>query len=205
MGSGWFVRGAVSEEEQLSLCCLQASLWLWLLLLLLLLVEDDADDVSLVLFHVIHQPLFTGGLEAADTAAEQKHAILHAWARGLACACLALGMELYWILPLGAWRLTWPLGRICRGCRGACWAVCSQGCCCCRWWCYCGCWQRLCWALGFVLWGLAHCTTLCHWLQNCWQLLRSTEERHDGRGSKIKWFLWALFEFFLMFRHTFKK
>lgn len=96
----------MSEEEQLSLCCLQACLWLWLLLLLLLLVEDDADDVSLMLLHVLHQSFFTGGLETAYTAAEQKYAILHAGARGLACARLALGLELYGILPLWARRLT---------------------------------------------------------------------------------------------------
>lgn len=64
-----------------------------LLLLLLLLVEDDADDVSLVLLHVLHQPLFTGGLEAADAATEQEHAVLHAGARAgaLAWPRLALG------------------------------------------------------------------------------------------------------------------
>lgn len=75
-----------------SLCCLEA----WLdFLLLLLFVEDDADDVSLVLLHVLHQPLFTGGLEATDTAAEQQHTVLHAlaWYMGLNTS-LALGLRL---------------------------------------------------------------------------------------------------------------
>lgn len=39
-----------------SLCWLEARLGFCLLLLL---VEDDADDVPLVLLHVLHQPLFT--------------------------------------------------------------------------------------------------------------------------------------------------
>lgn len=79
--------------------------------LLLLLVKDDADDVSLVLLHVLHQPLFTGGLKATDTAAEQEHTVFHAGARdrGLARAGLALGLELRRVLPLGAWGFTRPL------------------------------------------------------------------------------------------------
>lgn len=76
--------------------------------LLLLLVKDDADDVSLVLLHVIHQPLLTGGLKATDTAAEQEHTVLHRW---LACAWLALGLrlELSGVLPLGVCGVTRPL------------------------------------------------------------------------------------------------
>lgn len=82
------VRGHVSLrrlEARLGFC-----------LLLLLLVEDDADDVSLVLLHVLHQPLFTCGLKATDTAAEQKHTVFHAGARdrGLTCVWLALGLRL---------------------------------------------------------------------------------------------------------------
>lgn len=100
------------REGHVSLCCLEAWLGFWLLLLLLL-VEDDADDVSLVLLHVLHQSLFTGGLEAADAAAEKEHAVFHAeaWNGGLACARLALGLELElcWVLPLGALGFDRPL------------------------------------------------------------------------------------------------
>lgn len=46
---------------------------------LLLLAQYDADDV--VLLHVLHQLFFIGGLEAADAAAEKKHAVLHAGCR----------------------------------------------------------------------------------------------------------------------------
>ena len=56
---------------------------------LLLFIEDDADYISLVAFHVVHQTLFTGGLKAADTAAKEQHAVLHAWTRGEACVQLA--------------------------------------------------------------------------------------------------------------------
>lgn len=63
--------------------------------LLLLLVEDDADDVSLVLLHVLHQALFARGLEATDAAAEQKHAVFHARDGGL-----ALGLRPCRVLPL---------------------------------------------------------------------------------------------------------
>lgn len=48
----------------------------WLQFLLLPPVEDDADDVPLVLLHVLHQPLLAGGLEATDAAAEEQHAVL---------------------------------------------------------------------------------------------------------------------------------
>lgn len=82
-----------------------------MLLLLLLLVEDDADDVSLVLLHVLHQPLFTGGLKATDAAAEQEHTVFHAGAGAGACAWLALGLRLEpcRVLPLWARGLTRPL------------------------------------------------------------------------------------------------
>lgn len=61
-----------------------------LLLLLLLPAEDDADDVSLVLLHVLHQPLLADGLEAADTAAEKQHAVLCIADGGTGGACLWL-------------------------------------------------------------------------------------------------------------------
>ena len=63
-----------------ALCRLEDRLLLLLLLLLLLFVQDDADDVALVLLHVLHQTLLARGLEAADAAAEEQHAVLHAWA-----------------------------------------------------------------------------------------------------------------------------
>lgn len=43
-----------------------------------LTVEYDADEVTLVLLHVFHQPLLTGRLQATDAAAEEQHAVLHA-------------------------------------------------------------------------------------------------------------------------------
>lgn len=43
---------------------------------LLVFVEDDADEIALVLFHVLEQAVFAGGLEAADAAAEQQEAVL---------------------------------------------------------------------------------------------------------------------------------
>lgn len=54
--------------------------------LLLLLVQDDADDVSLVILHVLHQMLFACGLKATDAAAEQEDAVFHAgpWSGSLA-------------------------------------------------------------------------------------------------------------------------
>lgn len=99
------------REGHVSLCCLEAGLCFWLLLLLLLLIEDDADDVSLVLLHMLHQSLFTSGLKATDTAAEQEHTIFHAGARNreLACAWMALGLELCRFLPLRAQGFTGPL------------------------------------------------------------------------------------------------
>lgn len=82
-----------------SLRCLEARLGFRLLLLF---VEDDADDVSLVLLHVLHQALFARGLEATDAAAEQKHAVFHAGARdgGLTRVRLALGLRPRRVLPL---------------------------------------------------------------------------------------------------------
>lgn len=67
--------GCEGQQDQRSdsMCCCRFSL---LLLFLLLPAEDDADDVSLVLLHVLHQPLLADGLEAADTAAEKQHAVL---------------------------------------------------------------------------------------------------------------------------------
>ena len=77
--------------------------------LLLLLVEDDADDVSLVLLHVLHQPLFTGGLIATDAATEQEHTVLHAGARdgGLAYRqALGLRVDLCRVTIRGTWGFT---------------------------------------------------------------------------------------------------
>lgn len=36
-----------------------------------LLVQDDVDNLTLVLLHVIQQVFFAGGLETTDTAAEE--------------------------------------------------------------------------------------------------------------------------------------
>lgn len=60
-----------------SLCCAG----LRSLASLLLLVRYDV-----VLLHVLHQLFFTGGLEAADVAAEEQHAVLHACWRKHAAA-----------------------------------------------------------------------------------------------------------------------
>lgn len=74
--------------DNVSVCCLR-------LCSLLLLVQDDADDVALVLLHVLHQPLLAGGLKATDAAAEQQHAVLHGGPWGeLACARMGLGRVL---------------------------------------------------------------------------------------------------------------
>lgn len=43
---------------------------------LLLFAQYDADEV--VLLHVLHQLFLTGGLEAADWAAEEQHTVLQA-------------------------------------------------------------------------------------------------------------------------------
>lgn len=51
------------------------------LISLLLLAQYDADQISLVLLHVLHQLLFTGGLEATDTAAKEQHTVFHTWPR----------------------------------------------------------------------------------------------------------------------------
>lgn len=42
---------------------------------LLLLAQYHADDIMLL--HVLYQLFFTGGLKAADAAAEEQHAVLH--------------------------------------------------------------------------------------------------------------------------------
>lgn len=99
-----------------SLSCLQARPGLRLLLLFL--VEDDADDVSFVLLHVLHEPLFAGGLEATDAAAEQQHAVLHAGA--WVWLAEGLGRELCVVLLLWVWGVTGPLRRVRRGCGEAC-------------------------------------------------------------------------------------
>lgn len=57
-----------SSQRRASLC--------WLVSLLFL-AQYDTDDVSFVLLHVLHELLFAGGLEAADAAAEEQHAVLH--------------------------------------------------------------------------------------------------------------------------------
>lgn len=51
------------------------------LISLLLLAQYDVDQISLMLLHVLHQLLFTGGLEATDTAAKEQHTVLHTWPR----------------------------------------------------------------------------------------------------------------------------
>ena len=77
----------------------------------LLLVQDDADDVALVLLHVLHQALLARGLEAADAAAKEQHAVLHAgavpggrWARGR-LGPLGEGGRRVWRLRRGALQL----------------------------------------------------------------------------------------------------
>lgn len=145
----------MSTGAVISLSCLEARWRFCLLLLVVLLVEDDADDVSLVILHVLHQPLFTGGLKATDAAAEQKHAILHARTGDgeLACSCLGLGLglELHGVLPLRGWGFT-------VGWREAHRSVHGQTICCPRR----GWWKWVHRALGFVLWGLDHRGPLCH-------------------------------------------
>lgn len=54
---------------------------LFRLISLLLFAQYDADEISLMLLHVLHQLLLTGGLKATDTAAEKQHAIFHTWPR----------------------------------------------------------------------------------------------------------------------------
>lgn len=56
-----------------------AAAHLFRLISLLLFAQYDADEISLMLLHVLHQLLFTGGLEATDTAAEKQHTIFHTW------------------------------------------------------------------------------------------------------------------------------
>lgn len=84
-------------------------MWFWRLLLLLFLVQDDADDVPLMLLHVLHQSLFARGFEAADAAAEEEHAVLHAGAGdGGRVACARL-LELGRVLPPWTRGFTGPL------------------------------------------------------------------------------------------------
>lgn len=78
-------------------------------LCLLLLVEDDADDVALVLLHVLHQTLLAGGLEAADTAAEQEDAVLHPRAGARGGGLTGTLLQQSGVLPLGAQGFTGPL------------------------------------------------------------------------------------------------
>lgn len=42
-----------------------------------LLTEDDVDNLTLVLFHVIQQVFFAGRLETTNTATEEQNAVLH--------------------------------------------------------------------------------------------------------------------------------
>lgn len=81
---------------EVSVCCLGS------FALLLLLVQDDADDVPLVILHVLHQMFFACGLEATDAAAEQEDAVFHSrsW-NG------SLGLGEGWVLHRHAvlWRL----------------------------------------------------------------------------------------------------
>lgn len=62
-------------------CASLAAAGLCGLISLLLLAQYDADQISLVLLHVLHQLLFTGGLEATDTAAKEQHTVFHTWPR----------------------------------------------------------------------------------------------------------------------------
>lgn len=104
---------------------------LQLLLLLLLPAEDDADDVPLVLLHVLHQALLAGGLEPADAAAEKQHAILGAASRGAGGSCLWLSatveqrrllmLLLLLLLLWGAAGLSGGLVRLHHGQRSCSW------------------------------------------------------------------------------------
>lgn len=60
-------------------CVLLAAAGLCGLISLLLLAQYDADQISLMLLHVLHQLLFTCGLEATDTAAKEQHTVFHTW------------------------------------------------------------------------------------------------------------------------------
>lgn len=45
----------------------------------MVLVQDDADNLPLMFFHVIQEALLAGRLEATDATAEEQHAVLGAW------------------------------------------------------------------------------------------------------------------------------
>lgn len=143
-------------------CCLSSSL-------LLLLVQDDTDDVSLVILHVLHQMFFACGLEATDAAAEQENAVFHtrSWNRSL-----ALGLGEGWALPRHTvfWRVhdarehtPWTVHRqtggrhsgFCRGFRS-------------------------------VLWQLGHWRTLCHHVHGC-RPLRSPGEDKLSHWKGTHW------------------
>lgn len=43
----------------------------------MLLTEDDVDNLTLVLFHVIQQVFFAGRFKTTNTTTEEQNAILH--------------------------------------------------------------------------------------------------------------------------------
>lgn len=45
----------------------------------MVLVQDDADNLPLMFFHVIQEALLAGRFEATDATAEEQHAVLSAW------------------------------------------------------------------------------------------------------------------------------
>lgn len=135
-------------------CCLSSSL------LLLLLVQDDADDVSLVILHVLHQMFLARGLKATDAAAEQENAVFHtrSWK-----GSLALGLGGGWVLHRHAvlWRLRdawehtpWAVHRQTNG-------------------------RHSCFCRGFrsVLWRLGRRRTFCHHVHGCRSLWSPGEDK----------------------------